>query len=110
MPKPKSKRRAAGPVAVARRRKAGMPRANGSRAARRTKLSLSPRKPGNRRVERDFVGRLSADHQLPPSSRGKYVYCIINSERPLRFGQIGIGAEPTDVYSILYRNLAAIVF
>ena len=85
-----------------------MPRADGSRATRRTKLSLSPRKHRNGRVERDLVGRLPAD-QLPPSSRGKYVYCIINSEKPLRFGQIGIGAEPTEVYSIHYRSLAAIV-
>jgi hypothetical protein len=43
------------------------------------------------------------------SSRGKYVYCIINSEKPLRFGEIGIGAEPPDVYTIHYRNLAAVV-
>src|SRR5262249_54513815 len=109
MPKPKSRRRAAGPTAVARRRKASMPRADGSRAARRTRLSLSPRKPANGRVERDLVGRLPAGRQLPPSRRGKDVYCIINSEKPLRFGQIGIGAEPTEVYSIQYRNLAAIV-
>ena len=43
------------------------------------------------------------------SSRGKYVYCIINSEKPLKFGEIGIGAEPPDVYTIHYRNLAAVV-
>ncbi len=42
-------------------------------------------------------------------SRGKYVYCIINSEKPLKFGYIGIGAEPPEVYSIHYRNLAAVV-
>jgi hypothetical protein len=42
-------------------------------------------------------------------SRGKYVYCIINSEKPLRFGAIGIGAEPPEVYTIHYRNLAAVV-
>jgi hypothetical protein len=42
-------------------------------------------------------------------SRGKYVYCIINSEKPLRFGAIGIGVEPPDVYTIHYKNLAAVV-
>jgi len=42
-------------------------------------------------------------------SRGKYVYCIINSEKPLRFGDIGIGAEPPEVYTIHYKNLAAVV-
>jgi hypothetical protein len=42
-------------------------------------------------------------------SRGKYVYCIINSEKPLRFGAIGIGGEPPEVYTIHYKNLAAVV-
>ncbi len=43
------------------------------------------------------------------TSRGKYVYCIISSEKPLRFGEIGIGAEPPQVYTIHYKNLAAVV-
>ncbi|HVZ23776.1 MAG TPA: GvpL/GvpF family gas vesicle protein [Vicinamibacterales bacterium] len=42
-------------------------------------------------------------------SRGKYVYCIVNSEKPLRFGAIGIGSTPPEVYTIHYRNLAAVV-
>ncbi len=43
------------------------------------------------------------------ASRGKYVYCIIESRDPLRFGPIGIGADPSDVYTVHYRNLAAVV-
>jgi hypothetical protein len=43
------------------------------------------------------------------ASRGKYVYCIIESGDPLRFGPIGIGADPSDVYTVHYRNLAAVV-
>src|SRR5689334_1144029 len=27
---------------------------------------------------------------------GKYVYCIIQTTEPLRFGRIGIGSEPAD--------------
>jgi hypothetical protein len=42
-------------------------------------------------------------------SRGKYVYCIIESNEPLKFGPIGIGADPSDVYTVHYRNLAAVV-
>ncbi len=42
-------------------------------------------------------------------SRGKYVYCIIEAADPLRFGPIGIGAEPSDVYTVHYKNLAAVV-
>ena len=33
------------------------------------------------------------------ASRGKYVYCIIESSEPLRFGPIGVGADPSDVYT-----------
>jgi hypothetical protein len=43
------------------------------------------------------------------SSRGKYVYCIIDSSDPLRFGPVGIGAEPSEVYTVHYKNLAAVV-
>jgi hypothetical protein len=43
------------------------------------------------------------------ASRGKYVYCIIESSEPLRFGPIGIGADPSDVYTVHYKNLAAVV-
>ncbi len=43
------------------------------------------------------------------TSRGKYVYCIIEAPDPLRFGAIGIGTDPSDVYTVHYRNLAAVV-
>jgi hypothetical protein len=108
MPKPKSRRRGAtGPAATARRRKTDPPRANGNSG--RTRVSLSPRKQGNGRVDRSLVERVSVERKGPMSSRGKYVYCIINSEKPLRFGQIGIGGKPTEVYTIHYKNLAAVV-
>jgi Mg2+ and Co2+ transporter CorA len=91
-----------------RRKKTVRPRANGSRTSR-TKIALSPRKPANGRAERSLVDRAPAERKGQPASRGKYVYCIINSEKPLRFGQIGIGGEPTEVYTIHYRNLGAVV-
>jgi len=109
MPKPKPRRRrGAGPVAPVRRRKATLPRTNGSSTSR-TKRAIAPRKPANSRIERSFVDRGPVDRPGQPLSRGKYVYCIISSEKPLRFGQIGIGGEPTDVYTIHYRNLGAVV-
>jgi hypothetical protein len=43
------------------------------------------------------------------ASRGKYVYCIIEAVDQLRFGSIGIGAQPSEVYTVHYRNLAAVV-
>jgi len=48
-------------------------------------------------------------HTPTAVSRGKYVYCIIEATEPLRFGAIGIGTAPSDVYSVHYKNLAAIV-
>jgi hypothetical protein len=37
------------------------------------------------------------------------VYCIIESSDPLRFGPVGVGADPSDVYTVHYKNLAAVV-
>src|SRR5437870_12367964 len=42
-------------------------------------------------------------------ARGKYVYCIIESSEQLRFGPLGIGADPADVHTINYRDIAAVV-
>src|SRR5438105_3422986 len=42
-------------------------------------------------------------------SRGKYVYCVIEASDPLRFGPIGIGANPSEVYTVHFKDLAAVV-
>src|SRR2546421_976142 len=41
--------------------------------------------------------------------RGKYVYCIIQSGETLRFGPLGIGADPADVHTVNYKDIAAVV-
>jgi hypothetical protein len=43
------------------------------------------------------------------SNEGKYVYCVIKSERALSFGPLGIGPDPADVHTVHYRGIAAIV-
>ena len=43
------------------------------------------------------------------ANEGKYVYCVIKSERPLSFGLLGIGPEPGEVHTVHYRDIAAIV-
>src|SRR5262249_33174621 len=53
--------------------------------------------------------RPAADAARASDSRGKYVYCIIRSDDPLRFGPIGIGTEPADVHTVSYKELAAVV-
>ncbi len=40
---------------------------------------------------------------------GKYVYCIIRQEKPCDFGTIGIGQGDNRVYTLHYRDLAAVV-
>ena len=45
----------------------------------------------------------------PQDARGKYVYCIIRAGDALRFGPLGIGAEPADVHTINYQDIAAVV-
>jgi hypothetical protein len=90
--------------------------------AEKVKKSAAPRKPGQgakksaksaplpaarppKESERD--GDQAQSRQ--PDARGKYVYCIIESSEPLRFGPLGIGAEPADVHTINYRDIAAVV-
>jgi len=43
------------------------------------------------------------------ANEGKYVYCIIRSERPLYFGPLGMGSEPAEVHTIHYQDIAAVV-
>jgi hypothetical protein len=40
---------------------------------------------------------------------GKYVYCIIRSARAKEFGSIGIGEGSSRVYTVQFRDLAAVV-
>ncbi len=88
----------------------GHTRTNGSgRAAKRS--AREARASADRRADKVVqAGRAApvADFAAT-ASRGKYVYCIIESIEPLRFGQIGIGADPSEVYTVHYKNLAAVV-
>jgi hypothetical protein len=43
------------------------------------------------------------------SNEGKYVYCIIKTQKPLTFGRLGIGAEPSDTHTVNFRDIAAVV-
>jgi hypothetical protein len=81
--------------------------------AMRTEARPAPREARgvvDRRAERVLqAGRTSAVESPGSASRGKYVYCIIESTDPLRFGPVGVGADPSDVYTVHYKNLAAVV-
>ena len=41
--------------------------------------------------------------------RGKYVYCVIQSADPLKFGAAGIGDNGMEIHTVHYRDLAAVV-
>jgi hypothetical protein len=42
-------------------------------------------------------------------NRGRYVYCIIRASNPMRFGPIGMDDQSPEVYTINFRDLAAVV-
>ncbi len=82
---------------------------NGSMTAARPPAKAA--RAANRRTDRvvhsQRMPAVAVDQGNP--SRGKYVYCIIESGEPLRFGPIGIGDAPSDVYTVHFKNLAAVV-
>ncbi len=45
----------------------------------------------------------------PGGRSGKYVYCIVQTKEPRRFGPIGIGSEPAEVHTVNYKDIAAVV-
>src|SRR5436190_12095146 len=95
-PKPKPSRRTARRARTAEKKVSSTNGVTGSRVIRemppRTTLPAVP-KAGAKPVE----------------SRGKYVYCVIRSEDPLRFGAIGLGTVPAEISTVHYRDIAAVV-
>jgi hypothetical protein len=79
-----------------------------TRSATRT-ATKTMKSPERRATERVLHASRVSIAAAAGASRGKYVYCIIESGDPLRFGPIGIGADPSDVYTVHYKNLAAVV-
>jgi gas vesicle protein GvpL/GvpF len=88
-------------------------RAAAARGARSTAKTTRP-VPAERKAARsaEAPARSPAVHApriTAKESRGKYVYCIIRSDDPLKFGPVGIGTEPADVHTVNYKELAAVV-
>ena len=59
--------------------------------------------------ERAAVRRSEATQAAGDMVRGKYVYCVIQSADPLKFGAAGIGDNGTEIHTVHYRDLAAVV-
>jgi hypothetical protein len=98
---------------VRRSRVASKPRARGDSAAAKAKPAAAPgngRAAAARASETMLPGGKTATIGVAgQAGRGKYVYCIIEASEPQRFGAVGIGAEPSEVYTVHYKNLAAVV-
>ncbi len=60
-------------------------------------------------VREEGTGKKETRKAVPGLRSGKYVYCVIQSTEPLRFGRVGIGAEPADVHTVNYEDIAAVV-
>ncbi|HJR58683.1 MAG TPA: GvpL/GvpF family gas vesicle protein [Vicinamibacterales bacterium] len=88
------------------------PKARSAAVRERTAGTIAP-SPGSRgKLERARMrAQPSKRRSETPGSQpeGKYVYCIIKSEKPLTFGALGIGGESSNVLTVNYRNLAAVV-
>ena len=87
-------------------------------ARERTARAAPPPPPGGRgKLERVRLraqttvkaSRPGASGPADDVNEGKYVYCVIKSERPLSFGLLGIGPDPAEVHTVHYRDIAAIV-
>ena len=87
---------------------------------RKSSPSLRENRDGGRRlpdVERDDMGIDSGLAQpgesravtRSTSTRGKYVYCVIQATESLKFGAVGLGAEPAEVHTVHYKDIAAVV-
>ena len=87
----------------------GMEKVKKTARKRPEKKAGRPPAPARSRPPPDPEGRGGRPKQQQPDGRGKYVYCIIQASEPLRFGALGIGAEPADVHTVNYRDIAAVV-
>ena len=89
------------------------PKARRARPRESGKLTPAP-PPALGKLERVKMPAHAAPKSARPeagddANEGKYVYCIIKSERPLAFGALGIGSEPAQVQTVIYQDLAAVV-
>ncbi|HEX9492896.1 MAG TPA: GvpL/GvpF family gas vesicle protein, partial [Thermoanaerobaculia bacterium] len=51
----------------------------------------------------------TAQSVRPETEQGKYVYCIIKTDVPREFGSVGIGGRGDRVYTVHYKEFAAVV-
>src|SRR5436190_13530448 len=110
MPKPSSGTRTS--------RRSQAPRASAKRAdksgggRRKRVLQAAPNasgdRPAGRTVERQVVP-MAPVADTTARGKGKYVYCVIRSNKSLQFGLSAIAGEVGNVHTVNYKDLAAVV-
>jgi hypothetical protein len=82
-----------------------------TRARRTAKRGAATPKAATR-APRERVA-IRRNEQMQPGQveapRGKYVYCVIQSAEPMKFGAVGIGDNGSEIHTVHYRDLAAVV-
>jgi hypothetical protein len=99
---------------AAKRRPTARTRRSAARPARPSRTARVGDGAGSRVVRETPPGAAMSAVEPPAAprateSRGKYVYCVIRSEDPLRFGAIGLGTTPAEVHTVHYKDIAAVV-
>ena len=95
-------------TAPAERRSAAAPRRSGVGApAARTAAARTEIRKSDPPIERPLQS--PAGDVDGAVNRGRYVYCIIRATHPLRFGPIGMDEQSPEVYTITFRDMAAVV-
>ncbi|MBX3224226.1 MAG: GvpL/GvpF family gas vesicle protein [Labilithrix sp.] len=112
---PKSAKRAKASAPAGARAAAESGRRSAAKRGRRdTPPPRVQRLPPSAPEARDAISPVAV-RALPPEpvalegTRGKYVYCVIHADRALNFGPLGIGAEPAEVHTVNFKDIAAVV-
>jgi hypothetical protein len=79
------------------------------RAVKRPASAAAPKSVAKAPRERAAARRTDDTQTSSDAVRGKYVYCVIQSAEPLKFGAAGIGDNGTEIHTVHYRDLAAVV-
>jgi hypothetical protein len=77
--------------------------------AKKAEKAAVAKKPPAKPVSRPELMPLPDSPRAVDNRSGKYVYCIIQTTEPRRFGPIGIGSDPTAVHTVSYKDIAAVV-
>ena len=77
-----------------------------TRVTRETEVRGTETRVG-RLVERASKPMLASGDRA--AGRGRYVYCVIRTNAPLKFGAVGMDDQWPDVYTVNYRDMAAVV-